>query len=158
MTKEKIQEYTLRITQANSTQLTIILYDMTLTYLTDANQYFAMGNRTEYTNQMKMAIKCIEEMQKNLHYEYELAIILKRIYLSMKKTLRIAYLTMDNHEVEQVIKNLTSLKEAYQEIEKQDTTSPIMENAQTVTAGMTYGKNSLTEELTDKSSNRGFLV
>ena len=33
MTKECKQQFTLRITQANSTQLIVILYEMTLQYL-----------------------------------------------------------------------------------------------------------------------------
>ena len=36
MTKELKQEYTLRITQANKTQLITILYEMLLVYVDDA--------------------------------------------------------------------------------------------------------------------------
>ena len=38
MTKECKQHFTLRITQANSTQLIVILYEMTLQYLADGEQ------------------------------------------------------------------------------------------------------------------------
>ena len=38
MTKECKQQFTLRITQANATQLVVILYEMTLQYLADAEQ------------------------------------------------------------------------------------------------------------------------
>ena len=38
MTKECKQQFTLRITQANSTQLIVILYEMTLQYLADGEQ------------------------------------------------------------------------------------------------------------------------
>ena len=38
--------------------------------------------------QADFAKKCIEEMIANLHFEYDLAIVLHRIYLSMKKSLR----------------------------------------------------------------------
>ena len=38
MTKECKQQFTLRITQANATQLVVILYEMTLQYLTDGEQ------------------------------------------------------------------------------------------------------------------------
>ena len=36
MKKEDKQQFTLRITQANSTQLVVILYEMLLCYLEDA--------------------------------------------------------------------------------------------------------------------------
>ena len=38
MTKECKQQFTLRITQANSTQLIVILYEMPLQYLADGEQ------------------------------------------------------------------------------------------------------------------------
>ena len=38
MTNEKKQEYTRKITQANGTGLVVILYDMTLTFLEDAEK------------------------------------------------------------------------------------------------------------------------
>ena len=38
MTKECKQQFTLRITQANATQMVVILYEMTLQYLADAEQ------------------------------------------------------------------------------------------------------------------------
>ena len=40
MKKEKKQEFTLRITRANKTQMVVILYDMVLTYLEDAIEAF----------------------------------------------------------------------------------------------------------------------
>ena len=38
MTKECRQQFTLRITQANKTELIVILYEMILTYLDDAER------------------------------------------------------------------------------------------------------------------------
>lgn len=43
MTKELKQEYTLRITQANKTQLAVILYEMTITYLEEASRLMTRG-------------------------------------------------------------------------------------------------------------------
>ncbi|MDE5679325.1 MAG: hypothetical protein K2I01_02680, partial [Lachnospiraceae bacterium] len=51
---------------------------------------------------------------------------------------------------------ISKLLEAYRELAGQDTSGPVMQNSQTVYAGLTYGKNSLAENLTDQGTNRGF--
>lgn len=158
MTNELKQEYTLRISQANKTQLIVILYDITLTYLKDALTFFEQGKTDEYKYQLQLAKKCIEEMIKNLHFEYALAADLKQIYLSMKKALREAELESRDEPVKAVMTNIETLKAAYEEIAANDTSEPVMGHTQTVVAGLTYGKNSLSEDLSGESSNRGFRV
>lgn len=158
MTKELKQEYTLRITQANSTQLIIILYDITITYLKDAQMAFAQQDEKEYHLQLLHAKKCIEEMMKNLHFEYAIAKDFQMLYLSMKKSLREAETMMIIEPVNTVVQNLCTLKQAYEEISSQDTSAPIMEHTQSVVAGLTYGKNCLSEDLSGESSNRGFRI
>lgn len=48
MTREMKQIFTRRITQANSTQLVVILYDMILTYLKDAADAYDIGCEEEF--------------------------------------------------------------------------------------------------------------
>lgn len=158
MTREQKQEYTLRISQANSTQLIIILYEITLTYLKDANDRYEQGYKEEFGKQILSARKCIDEMMNNLNYEYEIARNLKQIYLAMKKDIRTAYLEESPERIIPVYKNLESLLSAYKKIGSQDTSAPIMEHTQTVIAGLTYGKNSISEDLSGENSSRGFCV
>ena len=53
---------------------------------------------------------------------------------------------------------IQELKESFEQIALQDTSAPIMENTQTVYAGLTYGKDSLNLNLSDQGTNRGFCV
>ena len=54
---------------------------------------------------------------------------------------------------------LQGLKESFEEIAKQDTSGPVMENSQQVYAGLTYGKGSLNEVAIDPGTlGRGFQV
>ena len=53
---------------------------------------------------------------------------------------------------------MTKLHEAYKEISGLDTSGPVMANTQTVYAGLTYGRNSLTENLDGQGGDRGFRV
>ena len=56
MTKELKQEYTLRITQANKTQLITILYEMALLYVGEAEDALATGDRTELKDAVRRDI------------------------------------------------------------------------------------------------------
>jgi flagellar protein FliS len=39
-----------------------------------------------------------------------------------------------------------------------DVSAPIMENVQSIFAGLTYGKGNLVENLADQGSNRGYYI
>lgn len=158
MTAEQKKEFTRKISQANPTELIVILYDISLVYVKEAIRYMEEGNMEEAKIQADFAKRCIEEMIVNLHFEYDLATVLHRIYLSMKKSLREGILDEKKEPLIAVRDNLTTLREAYAEIASQDTSAPVMGHAQTVVAGLTYGKHSLNESLAEDSSSRGFRV
>ena len=52
---------------------------------------------------------------------------------------------------------LQQLYEAFAASARQDTSEPLMQNAQQVYAGYTYGKNNINESY-DVQSSRGFLA
>lgn len=158
MTKELKQEYTLRITQANKTQLITILYEMVLLYLDEAKEALQTENKADYKNAVRKIRGCMNELTASLHFEYELAQNLLQLYLYINRELvqaSIHYETENLNHIEMIIKEL---HKAYKELEKQDTSGPVMGNTQTVYAGLTYGRNTLTENIADVSANRGFFV
>ena len=61
-------------------------------------------------------------------------------------------------ELDHVKKMMEKLHGAYEKIAETDTSEPVMGNTQTVYAGLTYGKNSLVENLANQGSERGFRV
>ncbi len=73
MTKELKQEFTLRISQANKTQLITILYEMVLLYLDEAKEALDTENRMEYKSVIRKIRGCINELMGSLNFEYELA-------------------------------------------------------------------------------------
>ena len=64
----------------------------------------------------------------------------------------------DRENLEHVRLVIGELHKAYRQIESQDRSGPVMGNTQTVYAGMTYGRNTLTENVADPARNRGFCV
>ena len=155
MTKECKQQFTLRITQANATQLVVILYEMTLQYLED-------GERAEDREQLIEAVRrirgCINELMNSLHREYSPAAELSRLYLYCIRRLAVCEARGDRKVLEDVRKVIGPLCDAYRQIQDQNTSGPVMNNSQTVYAGLTYGRNQLTENMADQGTNRGMLV
>ena len=78
MTKECKQQFTLRITQANATQMVVILYEMTLQYLADAEQ---AAEDAQFLEAVRKTRGCINELLNSLHREYSPATELSRLYL-----------------------------------------------------------------------------
>lgn len=158
MTRELKQEFTLRITQANKTQLITILYEMVLLYIDEAEEALEAENKTEFRSAIRKIRGCMNELTDSLHVEYELAQNLLQLYLYVNRELVQASSHFAKENLEHVRMVIGELQKAYQKIEDQDRSGPVMGNTQTVYAGLTYGRNTLTENITDPSANRGFCV
>lgn len=156
MTRELKQQYTLKITQANKSQLVVILYEMLLAYVDEAEQAHKKEDRDGFKSSVRKARGCLNELTASLHLEYELARNLLQLYLYANRQLAVAEGRNRVEELSNVKTVMVKLCDAYKQVSRQDTTGPIMANTQTVYAGLTYGKNTLTENLTDQGSNRGF--
>lgn len=158
MTAEQKKEFTRKITQANSAQLIVILYDIALVYVRDAIEYMEKSDMNNARIQADFAKKSLDEMIHNLHFEYEIARQLHQIYLSMKKALREGILDEKKELLISVSNNLQKLRDAYEQIVSLDESAPVMSHTQTVVAGLTYGRNSINENLSDAGADRGFRV
>ena len=158
MKKEKKQEFTLRITRANKSQMIVILYDMVLVYLEDSLEAFEKKDYKEYRWNIERAEDCLDELLNSLHMEYEIAGILRGLYFFYKRELTTAAIQEKQEKILPVMQMIRELKESYEQIVSQDTSAPIMQNTQEVYAGLTYGKDSLNVNLSDQGTNRGFCV
>ena len=158
MKKEKKQEFTLRITRANKSQMIVILYDMVLVYLEDSLEAFEKKDYKEYRWNIERAEDCLDELLNSLHMEYEIAGILRGLYFFYKRELTTAAIQERQEKILPVMQMIRELKESYEQIASQDTSAPIMQNTQEIYAGLTYGKDSLNVNLSDQGTNRGFCV
>ena len=158
MTQERKKEYTLRITQANKTQMITILYEMVLDYLKEARDAISIGDKEQANIRLGYAQNCIDELIRSVNRNIDLGKNLHQIYIFSKKELMISGINYSIHRIWKVEQNFKTLHAAYKEMESEDTSAPTMGNTQSVFAGLTYGKYSLNEDVTASSMNRGIMA
>lgn len=158
MTKECKQQFTLRITQANSTELVVILYEMMLCYLEESKEALKKEDKDEFREAIRKTRGCLNELMASLHMEYDPAPALMQLYMFCLRRLARAEGKKELQPLAEIEKVIRPLHDAYQQIATQNEQGPVMNNSQSVYAGLTYGRNTLTENMADQGTNRGMLV
>ncbi|MBQ7581830.1 MAG: flagellar protein FliS [Lachnospiraceae bacterium] len=156
MTAELKQEYTRRISQANRSGIIVIVYELADQYLKEAEDAIAVGSKDEYTRQCHAAMDCVQHLLNALDDSYELAIPLMNLYVYINKEISMSCARYDTERLGVARKQLAELGLSFAEVAKADASKPVMENSQSVYAGLTYGKGTLNENLSDQGGNRGF--
>ncbi|MCI5621310.1 MAG: flagellar protein FliS [Lachnospiraceae bacterium] len=158
MDKEKKQEFTRRITQSNRGQLVAICYEIGLTYLGEA---MCAGNAMdweEFRAALRQTDQVLVHLQERLNFQYDLSRNLYQLYDFSRRQLMQAMYQRSVVPVQQVEQILKELHEAFQAVAAQDESAPLMQNAQQVYAGMTYGKEQLNESFQGLDHSRGFFA
>lgn len=155
MTDETIKKYTLKIADANKTQIIVIVYEIAEIHLEDAIESYKDSDFDGFSNSIEKAIRCVNDLIDSLDMQYEISHRLMDIYMFINKELSVASVTRNIVTVKKIQEFITRLKKSFEELSKQDTSGPMMGNAQGVYAGFTYGKGSLNESI-DIDGNRGF--
>jgi len=158
MTNSQKQQFTLRITQANKTEMIVILYEMVLAYIEDAKEANQKRDNEGFKGAIRKIRGCINELMTSLHLEYDLAKNLLKLYQYMQHELVNAGLRNDVKSIEHIEEVIAKLHHSYKELASQDESGPVMDNVQTVYAGLTYGRGMLAENLTYQGANRGFAI
>lgn len=159
MTKEQSQEYAARVAQANKSELVVIIYELFLQCVQEAQQQFDNQDLEGAVAKVKKAQAYLQELMGSLDFQYEISFRLNAIYRFVNEQLILAVIRRKPVEFSSVIENMTSLKKAFEEVAKQDSSAPLMENTQQVYAGLTYGKGSLNEVfINDNENSRGYRV
>lgn len=157
MTNDTIKAYTLRISEANKSEIIVCVFEIAEIYMEDAIEAHTDGNMEEFAANCAKASRCINDLLDALDYSYELAFPLMRIYQFMIKELSLSSVKYDVSTVKRIQAMLTKMKLSFEEIASKDSSNSVMTNTQSVYAGLTYGKNSLNESISG-DLNRGFKV
>lgn len=158
MKKELIQEFTRRITQCNRGEMIIIIYDIIFAYAKDAVLANEQGEYGDFKEALGKAQNGIEELIHALDFQYPIAAELYPLYVFCKECMAKSIIKNNVSDLEDAVEVLTNLYEAFQAAAGQDASEPLMKNTQRVYAGMTYGKNDLTETFQEPETSRGFFA
>lgn len=157
MTKDRIKDYTLRVTQASPCELIIILYDIILDDIVTAKAAVEGNDMTAYQKELTHAGKFLNELMGVLDFSIPLSYHLMSLYIYANKMLTKARVSGNPEMLADVEMIIEKLRAGFEGIKSQDTTGPVMQNVQQVYAGLTYGKGQLNEAfLNPQDYNRGF--
>lgn len=145
MEKKKRQEYAARITQANRTQLLVIMYEMIQEELKQALWEYDQEEMELFDGALKNAGKFLGELMGTLDYKYSVSYELMSIYKFVNKVIIEARLRGQTTNIDRCIQIIENLKVGYEEIVSEDQSGPVMANVQKLYAGLTYGKGALNE-------------
>lgn len=152
-----LKTFTTRITQANKSELVVIIYDIIMKDIEGAQKAFAQSDETMYTREVNHAVKLVNELINTLDFSYPISYDLMQLYLYCNKQLILTTIKKDVQPLSSVYKVLESLRTGFKGVANQDDSEPLMSNTQQVYAGLTYSKNQLNETYIDANQvSRGF--
>ncbi len=157
MNDVQIKEYTARISQANKSELVVILYELFLYSVDTAVKAFHDDDKDNAVKYLKKAQGCIGELRSSLDFKYELSDNLNEIYRYVNVQLVASIAKLEPVNLDEVRKMMDKLMASFVEVAKKDTSKTVVQNSQQVYAGLTYGKNSLNEVfMNGDEASRGF--
>lgn len=158
MKKEKIQEFTTRISGANRTGLVVILFDMMEEYLNQAKEFAANGDWKRYKEEVMKGQACLNELASSLDMQYEISSQLMALYVEWNRLFIHSAASKNPELLEGIYIGITHMREAFEQLAKEDDSPVLMGNAQTVYAGLTYGRGTLNENTDIQNESRGFFA
>ena len=157
MDQEAVTTFTRRITNGNKSQIIVVLFDMVLVDLDDATEGLKNHEQEEYMEALRHANEVLEHLQNALDFKYDISKDLYSLYDYCKRAIAKSMYSGRDEGINEAREVIEPLAEAFREVAENDDSAPLMENAQKIAAGLTYGKTDVNEAV-DTNDNRGFLA
>ena len=155
MTSQEINDYGVKISQANKTELIVIIYEMAIKYIDDGLESLSNNNIEEYRLNLKRSKAVINELTSVLDMSYVISYELRSLYIFINNVLVRADIRVETDELKRVREMLIKLSKSFKKVSADDNSGPVMENTQQLYAGLTYSKTSLNVDMYS-DVNRGF--
>ena len=155
MTSQEINDYGVKISQANKTELIVIMYEMAIKYIDDGLESLSNNNIEEYRLNLKRSKAVINELTSVLDMSYVISYELRSLYILINNVLVRADIRVETDELKRVREMLIKLSKSFKKVSADDNSGPVMENTQQLYAGLTYSKTSLNVDMYS-DVNRGF--
>ena len=157
MEKEKLQEFAARVSQANRSELVVVIYEAALASIAEGKKLLADEEIAEARKEAERAEGMLTELMRSLDMQYSVSHFLRQLYIFARGELCRGIALRQPELFDHASDILEKLLPSFQEVAKQDTSGAVMENAQQIYAGLTYGPDSLNETVgMGLDSNRGF--
>lgn len=157
MEKERLQEYAAKVSQANRSELVVVIYEVTLESIDEAKKLLADGDVEAARKETARARGMITELMTSLDMQYGISHYLRQLYIFAYHELCHAVAERRPELYDNAAHIFRELLPSFQAVAQQDNSDPVMKNVQQIYAGLTYGKGSLNETLAVGASvKRGF--
>lgn len=159
MDKETLQAFAARATQANRSQLVVIVYEIILKDIEEAKKAMEAGSIDIFKRELQHGQKFLSELISTLDFNYVISLDLMQLYLYVNKRIIMAVIKEDTKLLDSAQTVLGNLLQGFEGVAREDKSEPVMINTQQVYAGLTYGKGTLNETYMDPNQqSRGFKV
>lgn len=145
MEKNKLQEYATRVTQANRSELVVIIFEATLDSIEEGKKCLEKEDIGQARIEIERAKGFIEELMRSLDMKYEISFYLRQLYIYAYQEICQGLARRDADLFKHSTDILEALLESFKKVANQDDSQPLMGNSQQIYAGLTYGRNSLNE-------------
>lgn len=142
-----------RIANANDAQLVEIMHEGLISTAKSGIEHIENGNKTELNSSINKIREILAELLATTEGDSEIADNLKSIYIYLNKLVTEAEIKQDKAKLEEAIKVVTPIYEAWQELGEKEATgtdddpeiTPAPTKTPSIVAGMTYGKGQLND-------------
>lgn len=157
MEKEKLQEFATRVTQANRSELVVVIFEAALASIAEGRTALEKNEIAEARHEIDRAKGMVDELLHSLDLNYAISHYLRQLYIYAYHELCHGVALRDTGRLDHAADVLERLLVSFREVAKQDDSDPVMENTQQIYAGLTYGRGQLNETVAASvEMNRGF--
>ena len=147
MDKDKLQEFATRVSQANRSELVVVIYEATLASIVEGKKLLEKNEIAEARQEIERAKGMINELMASLDMQYSVSHYLRQLYIYCYHELCHGVALRQPELFDHATDVLEGLLPSFREVAKQDDSKPVMKNVQQIYAGLTYGRKSLNETI-----------
>lgn len=145
MTDEQMNIYKMRITQASTGELTVIMLEMEIQWIDEALEAYEARNMEEFIQCVSRAQGMQVELMTVLNMDNPVAVDVYSVFAFINKQLIHAKLKGVPLDIKRCRDILEKYRQSFEAIAKTDTAGPVMAGSEKVYAGLTYGAGGLVE-------------
>lgn len=149
------EEYASRISSANRVGLVVINFDLIIDYLKEAKEN--ISDEKSFMRNIKKSREFLREMRLSLNMDYEISKDYIAAYRFIDRLIASYLFSKSEEKYALALELLNKFRKTWSEVSEEDA-ALVMQNAEQIYAGLTYGKNGRLNEYIDTRADRGFKV